>query len=73
MSEPVNTSKIFKEPIQCFSCNQSFYFTLWKIAESRRLVCPHCRADINLADDAYQQLVVNVKERVSAITAIQAS
>jgi hypothetical protein len=68
MREPVNTSKILKEPIQCFSCNQSFYFTLLKIAESRRLVCPLCRADINLADDAYQQLVVNVKEIISTIS-----
>jgi DNA-directed RNA polymerase subunit RPC12/RpoP len=68
MSEPVNTSKIFKEQIQCFSCNQSFYFTLWEIAESQRVVCPYCSANINLADDAYRQLVVNVKEVISAIS-----
>jgi DNA-directed RNA polymerase subunit RPC12/RpoP len=68
MSEPVNTSKIFKEQIQCFSCNQSFYFTLLEIAESRRVVCPYCSADINLADDVYRQLVVNVKEIISAIS-----
>jgi uncharacterized protein CbrC (UPF0167 family) len=68
MSEPVNTSKIFKEPVFCFGCKQSFYFTLWAIAESESLVCPQCSADINLTGDAYKLLVVNVKEVISAIS-----
>jgi hypothetical protein len=62
MSEPVNTSKIFKAPVHCFGCKESFYFTLWTIAESKRLVCPQCSANINLTEDAYKTLVVNAKE-----------
>jgi len=72
MSEPVDTSKIFKQPVHCFRCDDAFYFTLWAIAENQKLACPQCGTDINLADDAYQPLVVRVKEVVRELSNFQA-
>jgi hypothetical protein len=33
----VDTGAVFKEPVQCFACDEAFYFTLRKIAEAQKL------------------------------------
>jgi hypothetical protein len=70
MSGPVDTSRIFKQPVHCVTCDEAFYFTLSSIAENQRLACPLCSADINLGDDAYRPLVATVKETIVAIRAL---
>ena len=71
MSEPVDTSKVFKELVHCFECDQPFYFTLWAIAENQNLACPQCGTEINAADHVYQSLLASVKERVAEISSFQ--
>jgi hypothetical protein len=71
MSEPVDTSKVFKELVHCFECDQPFYFTLWAIAENQNLACPQCGMEINVADHVYQSLLASVQERVAEISSFQ--
>jgi hypothetical protein len=71
MSEPVDTSKVFKELVHCFECDQPFYFTLWAIAENQNLACPQCGIEINVADHVYQSLLASVQERVAEISSFQ--
>ena len=59
----VDTGEVFKHPVQCFRCDQAFYFTLRKIAEAKKLACPLCGSDINLTDEAYRFQVTTVKKR----------
>jgi hypothetical protein len=63
----VDTGQVFKHPVQCFRCDQAFYFTLRKIAEAQNLACPLCDSNINLADEAYGFLVTKVKETIGLI------
>lgn len=63
----VDTGAVFKEPVQCLSCDEAFYFTLRKIAEAQKLPCPQCRSDIDLADPAYESLVTNAKQMIALI------
>jgi hypothetical protein len=71
MSEAVDTSKVFKELVHCFGCDEPFYFTLRAIAENQSLACPQCGTEINVVDRAYQSLVVSVKERIAHINSFQ--
>jgi hypothetical protein len=71
MSELVDTSNVFKELVHWFTCDEPFYFTLWAIAANQKLGFPHCSTAINLADRAYQALVISVRARVAAISAFQ--
>jgi hypothetical protein len=63
----VDTGGVFKHPVQCFRCDQAFYFTLRKIAEVKNLACPLCGSDINLTDEAYRLEVNTVKETIARI------
>jgi hypothetical protein len=63
----VDTGKVFKHPVQCFRCDEAFYFTLRKIAEVQNLACPLCGSNINLADEAYGLVVAKVKEMIGFI------
>jgi hypothetical protein len=63
----VDTGGVFKHPVQCFRCDQAFYFTLRKIAEVKNLVCPLCGSGINLTDEAYRLEVNRVKETIARI------
>jgi hypothetical protein len=67
MACDVDTGAVFKHPVQCFSCDQAFYFTLRKIAEAKKLACPLCGSDINLTDEAYAFVVTSVKETIGLI------
>jgi hypothetical protein len=73
MKNSVDTSKVFKELVHCFRCDECFYFTLWAIAKYPILACPQCGTSINLVDRTYQQLVVGVKERIAEISSFQFS
>src|SRR4051812_47830846 len=73
MINSVDTSKVFKELVHCFTCDECFYFSLWAIAKYPKLPCPQCGININLADPPYQQLVVGVKERMAEINLFQCS
>jgi transposase-like protein len=68
MGTPVDTTEVFKQPVHCPRCDAAFYFTLRAIAENQRLMCPQCRMNINLSDDAHRPLVANVKETIRAIS-----
>jgi hypothetical protein len=63
----VDTGEVFKHPVQCFRCDQAFYFTLRKIAEFQNLACPLCGSNINLTDEAYGLVVTRVKETIGLI------
>jgi hypothetical protein len=63
----VDTGGVFKHPVQCFRCEQAFYFTLRKIAEAKSLRCPLCGSDINLTDEAHRFEVNMVKQAVARI------
>ena len=63
----VDTGGVFKHPVQCFRCDQAFYFTLRKIAEAKNLACPQCGSGINLTDEAYRFEVTTVKETIAGI------
>jgi hypothetical protein len=63
----VDTGGVFKHPVHCFRCDDAFYFTLRKIAEAKKLVCPLCGSDINLTDEAYRFAVIAVKEMIARI------
>ena len=63
----VDTGAVFKHPVRCVECDQEFYFTLRRIAEVKKLACPLCGSDINLADEAYGFLVTEVKETLALI------
>jgi uncharacterized paraquat-inducible protein A len=63
----VDTGAVFKEPLHCVGCDAAFYFTIRKIAEAQKLACPQCGSDINLADSAYQSLVMRAKETIELI------
>jgi len=67
MACDVDTGAVFKHPVQCFGCDQAFYFTLRKIAEAEKLACPLCGSDINLTDEAYGSVVTSVKETIALI------
>jgi hypothetical protein len=67
MACDVDTGSVFKHPVHCFGCDQPFYFTLRKIAEAKKLACPLCGSNINLADEAYGFLVTSVKETIALI------
>jgi hypothetical protein len=67
MACDVDSGSVFKHPVHCFGCDQPFYFTLRKIAEAKKLACPLCGSDINLADEAYRFVVTSVKETVALI------
>jgi hypothetical protein len=67
MRSSVDAGRIFKQPVLCFKCEDSFYFTLRAIADDRKLVCPHCGGDINLANDVYRPLVATVIATLKAI------
>ena len=73
MACDVDTGAVFKHPVHCFSCEQAFYFTLRKIAEAKKLACPLCGSDINLADEAYGVVVTSVKETIALIDQFAAS
>jgi hypothetical protein len=63
----VDTGVVFKEPVHCFRCDETFYFTLRIIAGADKLSCPGCGSDINLADRAYRTLVMQAKETIRLI------
>ena len=63
----VDTGAVFKHPVQCAGCDEEFYFTLRRIAEAKKLACPLCGSDINLADEAYEFTVTKVKETLALI------
>jgi rRNA maturation endonuclease Nob1 len=67
MACDVDTGAVFKHPVQCFGCDQAFYFTLRKIAKAEKLACPLCGSDINLTDEAYRSVVSSVKETIALI------
>src|SRR5215472_18508493 len=67
MACDIDTGAVFKHPVHCFGCDQAFYFTLRKIAEAKKLACPLCGSDINLADEAYGFVVTSVKETIALI------
>jgi hypothetical protein len=67
MACEVDTGAVFKHPVRCFCCDQSFYFTLREIAEAKKLACPVCRSDINLADEPHAVLVASIKETLARI------
>jgi hypothetical protein len=67
MACDVDTGAVFKHPVHCFGCEQSFYFTLRKIAAVKKLTCPLCGSDINLTDEAYGFVVTSVKETIALI------
>jgi len=67
MACDVDTGAVFKHPVHCFSCDQAFYFTLRKIAATKKLACPLCGSDINLSDEAYGFVVTSVKETIALI------
>jgi hypothetical protein len=63
----VDTGAVFKHPVQCFGCNQAFYFTLRRITEAKKLACPLCGSDINLTDEAYRFVVTTITETLARI------
>jgi hypothetical protein len=67
MACEVDTGAVFKHPVHCFGCDQSFYFTLREIDEAKKLACPVCDSHINLADEAYAVVVAWVKETLAGI------
>jgi hypothetical protein len=67
MACEVDTGAVFKQPVHCFGCDQSFYFTLREIAQAKKLACPVCDSHINLADEAYAVVVAWVKETLAGI------
>jgi hypothetical protein len=67
MACEVDTGAVFKHPVHCFGCDQSFYFTLREIAEAKKLACSLCGSDINLADEAYGVVVASIKETLARI------
>ena len=67
MACDVDTGSVFKHPVHCFGCDQPFYFTLRKIAGAKKLACPLCDSDINLADEAYRFVLTSVKETIALI------
>jgi DNA-directed RNA polymerase subunit RPC12/RpoP len=71
MSEPVDTSRVFKQPVLCVSCDEAFYFTLSSIAENQELVCPQCGKRINLRDETYLPLVSTIREVIGVIKAMK--
>jgi hypothetical protein len=64
----VDTSSVLKRPVHCFGCDEAFYFTLRAIEQSKKLICPHCGTDIDLANEAYRPLLVDVRKTVEAIS-----
>ncbi len=64
MACDVDTGAVFKHPVHCFDCDQTFYFTLRKIAEAQKIVCPLCGSDINLTDQAYGFFATSVKQTI---------
>jgi DNA-directed RNA polymerase subunit RPC12/RpoP len=69
----VDTGAVFKHPVHCFGCHDVFYFTLREIAEAEKLACPQCGSDINLADRAYESLIIWAKDTIAVIDQIQNS
>src|SRR5262245_25791441 len=64
MAPPVDSSRVCKRPVECRECEAATYFTLREIAESQRLACAQCKAEIDLTAAAYQPLVEAVRARV---------
>jgi hypothetical protein len=48
-------------------CEEAFYFTLRAIAESEKLACPQCRHYMDLNDEAYRPVVVEVKATIGSL------
>jgi hypothetical protein len=69
----VDTGVVFKRRVDCFDCNEIFYFSLRQIAETETLICPQCNADINLCDTAYVALVAQTKKTIARIDELQSN
>jgi hypothetical protein len=69
----VDTGAVFKHPVHCFGCDEVFYFTLRDIVGAKKLPCPQCESDINLADPAYKPLIIWAKDTIAVIDQIQNS
>jgi hypothetical protein len=64
----VDTSDVFKRPVNCSRCNEPFYFTLASIAQKQTLSCPGCRSEIDLAASGYyRRLVADVRDVIAEI------
>jgi hypothetical protein len=64
----VDTSDVFKRPVNCSRCNEPFYFTLASIAQKQTLICPGCRSEIDLAASGYyRRLVADVRDVIAEI------
>jgi len=68
LGSPVDTGRVFKQLVRCFTCEDEFYFTLRAIVEDRRVVCPLCGGHINLTNAAYQPLIANAKATLETIS-----
>jgi hypothetical protein len=64
----VDTSDVFKRPVNCSRCGEAFYFTLASIAQKQTLICPGCRSQIDLAASGYyRRLVADVRDVIAQI------
>jgi hypothetical protein len=63
----VDTSDVFKRPVNCSRCNEPFYFTLASIAQKQVLICPECRSEIDLGASGYRRLVADVRDVIAEI------
>lgn len=66
----LDAGQVLKRAVLCRHCYEDYLFTLRAIAEQPELKCPSCRNTIDLRGEAYQPLVSDVRNLLTAMDSI---
>ena len=67
MKWSIRSGAVLKKAVYCWTCQESFLFTLDSIAQSEELRCPLCHGAIGLTEPRYSDLVRKAKATVSSL------
>jgi hypothetical protein len=66
----LDAGQVLKRAVLCRHCNEDYLFTLRAIAEQSELICPACRNSIAIRDHAYEPLVSDVRNLLTAMDSV---
>lgn len=66
----VDAGQVLKRAVLCHHCNEDYLFTLRAIAERSELSCPACGNGIAIHDRAYEPLVSEVRNLLTAMDSV---
>ena len=66
----LDAGQVLKRAVLCCHCNEDYLFTLRAIAERTELSCPACGNRIAIRDQAYEPLVGEVRNLLTAMDSV---